>query len=61
MSPDEQDIAALVKNVIEPPMRITSEFVGALLELIVAQGTQKMKAEALVISQRFMSRIGEWT
>lgn len=57
----EEHIAELVRNTIEPPMRITSEFAGALLALIVEQGTQKMKAEALVISQRFMSRIGEWT
>jgi hypothetical protein len=61
VSPEEQAMADLVRQIIEPRLRIISELVGDLLRLIKDQGTPKMKADALVISQRFASRIAEFS
>jgi hypothetical protein len=63
MTPEEaaRQIADMAAATFRPPMMITSEYAGQLLELIVREGTLKMKAEALEISTRFMSRMGEWS
>ena len=63
MTPEDvaQQITEAAVQAFAPPMRITSEYAGALLTLIVEQGTLAMKARALEISTRYMGRMGEWS